>query len=371
MHRIPVGRPALVGNEKAYVMECMDSTWISGGGGKFIDQFESLFASFCGSKHAVSCANGTAALHLALLVYGVGPGDEIIVPALTFVATANAVRHCGASPVFVDSDPGTWTIDPALIEQAITPRTRGVIAVHLFGHSADMDAIMDVARRHDLFVIEDAAEAHGASYKGRPVGSLGDIAAFSFYANKIIATGEGGAVVTDDASVAEKVRQLAGHGMDPNRRYWFPVVGYNYRMSHIAAAIGVGQLEMAEWHIGQRRMVAALYLRRLTSVEEIVLPVEMPWATSVYWMFSVILSNKLAVHRDDVILQLADQGIETRPMFPAIHTLPPYRDATRSSLPVAEHLANRGITLPTWAGMTEDEVEFVASTLISALACGG
>ena len=367
MPMIPVGRPALVGNEKIYVMECMDSTWISGGGGKFIDQFESLFASFCGSKHAVACANGTAALHLALLVFGVGLGDEIIVPSLTFVATANAVRHCGANPVFVDSDPGTWTINPALIEQAITPRTKGVIAVHLFGHSADMDAITEVARRHDLFVIEDAAEAHGASYKGRPVGSLGDIATFSFYANKIIATGEGGAVVTEDASVAEKVRQLAGHGMDLNRRYWFPVVGYNYRMSHIAAAIGVGQLEMAEWHVEQRRMVASLYLRRLSSVTGILLPIEKPWARNVYWMFSIILADDLAIDRDDLIMQLADQGIETRPMFPAIHTLPPYQTAGSHFLPVAERLAKRGITLPSWAGLTVAEVDFISTTLISAI----
>src|ERR1043166_3869860 len=223
--RIPVAAPSLEGNEERYVLDCLKSTWISSTGA-YIERFESAFAEFCGVKHASSCSNGTTALHLALLALGVGPGDEVIVPTLTFVATANAVVYCGGRPVFVDVQPDTWNIDPALIEAKITPRTKGIIVVHLFGHSVDMDPVASIARRRGLFVVEDAAQAHGAEYKGKRVGSLGDVATFSFFGNKIITTGEGGMVVTNDAAIASRIGLLKNHGMDPDRRYWHPIVGY-------------------------------------------------------------------------------------------------------------------------------------------------
>ncbi|MGB8511125.1 MAG: DegT/DnrJ/EryC1/StrS family aminotransferase, partial [Pyrinomonadaceae bacterium] len=223
---IPVAAPVLAGREKEYVADCMESGWISSSG-KYVELFEAAFAKFCGVRHAVACCNGTVALHLALVALGVAPNDEVIVPTLTFVATANAVTYCGARPVFVDSEPETWNLDPAQVEAKITSRTKGIIAVHLYGQPAEMDALRAVARRHGLFLLEDAAEAHGALYKGRPAGSLGDVAAFSFYGNKIIATGEGGMVTTDDDALAARVRLLRGQGMDTERRYWFPVVGYN------------------------------------------------------------------------------------------------------------------------------------------------
>src|SRR5215510_13761649 len=209
--RIPVAAPSLIGNETKYVLDCMTSGWISSAG-KYLDLFEAAFADFCGVKHAIGCCNGTAALHLALVALGVGPGDEVILPTLTFVATANAVSYCGARPIFVDSESSTWNLDPAQVEAKINSRTRGIIAVHLYGHPAEMDDLQRIAKRHGLFILEDAAEAHGALYKGRSAGSLGDVAAFSFYANKIIATGEGGMVVTNNDALAARVRLLRGQG---------------------------------------------------------------------------------------------------------------------------------------------------------------
>ena len=253
---IPVAAPVFAGREREYVADCMESGWISSAG-KYVELFEAEFAKFCGVRHAVSCCNGTAALHLALAALGVGPGDEVIVPTLTFVATANAVTYCGARPVFADSEAETWNLDPAHVASKITPRTKGIVAVHLYGNPAEMDALRALAHRHGLFLLEDAAEAHGALYRDAHAGSLGDIAAFSFYGNKIIATGEGGMVTTDDDALAARVRLLRGQGMDAERRYWFPVVGYNYRMMNLPAAIGLAQLERAEWHTGRRREIAA------------------------------------------------------------------------------------------------------------------
>ena len=357
----------LVGNEKAYVMDCLESTWISSTG-KYIERFETAFADFCGVKHAISCCNGTVALHLTLMALGVGPGDEVIVPTLTFVATANAVTYCGARPVFVDAEPETWNIDPALIEAKITPRTKGIIVVHLYGHPADMDPVLSIACRHGLFVVEDVAEAHGAEYKGRKVGSIGDIAAFSFYGNKIITTGEGGMVVTNDDTLASKARQLKGQGMDPNRRYWFPIIGYNYRMTNIAAAIGLAQLEKAAWHLQRRLEVAKWYREQLRDTPEVVCQSEKEWARHVYWMFTIVLDDDIPLGRNEAMACLQERGIETRPVFYPIHTLPPYRNSLHTdSFPIAERIARQGINLPTWAGLTREDVRYVCNSLLECL----
>jgi perosamine synthetase len=364
---IPVAAPALNGNEKAYVLDCLESTWISSSG-KYLDRFEAAFAEFCGVKHAVSCSNGTTALHLALLALGVGPGDEVIVPTLTFVATANTVTYCGARPVFVDAEPETWAIDPALIEAKITPRTRGIIAVHLFGHPADMDAIGAIARRHGLFVLEDAAQAHGAECRGRRTGSLGDIATFSFFGNKIVTTGEGGMVTTSDDDLAKQMRLLRTHGMDPNRRYWHPVIGYNYRMTNIAAAIGLAQLERVQWQLERRQEVAAWYREALGQTGVLTCQGEKEWARHVWWMFSVLVSEA-AADRDGVMETLRRRGIETRPIVHPLHSLPPYVEATKGErFPVAEAIARGGINLPTWAGLTRDQVRSVCDKLLDCLA---
>lgn len=364
---IPVAAPVFAGREKEYVADCMESGWISSGG-KYVELFEAAFAEFCGVRHAIACCNGTAALHVALVALGVGPGDEVIVPTLTFVATANAVTYCGAKPVFVDSEPQTWNLDPAQVEAKITPRTKGIIPVHLYGHPADMDALRPLARRHGLFILEDAAEAHGALYKNQPVGSLGDVAAFSFYGNKIIATGEGGMVTTNDDAIAARVRLLHGQGMDTERRYWFPVVGYNYRMMNLPAAIGLAQLERADWHTSRRREVAETYRRFLRDVSSLSWQAESEWARHAYWMFTVVLGDRSPLSRDGLMARLYESGVETRPVFYPVHQLPPYRDAARGEeFPVAEGLARRGVSLPTWAGLTPGDLNYVCERLRECL----
>jgi perosamine synthetase len=365
---IPVAAPSFGGNEKAYVMDCLESTWISSTG-KYIEQFEAAFARFCGTKHAISCCNGTVALHLALMALGVGPGDEVIVPTLTFVSTANAVTYCGARPVFVDSEPRTWNLDPESVEEKITPRTKGIIVVHLFGHPADMNPIVAIAQRRGLFVVEDAAQSHGAEYEGRKVGSIGDVAAFSFYGNKIITTGEGGMVVTHDDALAGKARQFKGYGMEPGRHYWYPVIGYNYRMTNLAAAIGVAQLERVEWHLERRREVASWYRDCLQGIDSVAWQITTEWAKHVWWMFTVLLNDAWSARRDDIMARLLERGIETRPVGYPIHTLPPYLDPSmKGCFPVAERIAAGGINLPTWAGLTRDDVRYVCDNLLERLA---
>lgn len=362
---LPVAAPVLAGNEKAYVLDCLESTWISSTG-KYIDQFEVAFAEFCRVQHALSCSNGTTALHLALIALGIGPGDEVIVPTLTFVATANAVTYCGARPVFVDSEPTTWNMDTRCIEAQITPRTKGIIVVHLFGHPADMDAILSIASRHGLFVVEDAAQAHGAQYKGRRVGSLGDVATFSFFGNKIISTGEGGMVVTNDQAMANTMRLLKNHGMDPQRRYWHPIIGYNYRMTNVAAAIGLAQLEQVEWQLERRREVVTWYREYLRDAPSITWQCEQEWARHVWWMFTVVLGNDCTEACGEIIAHLQERGIETRPVVHPLHTLPPYLDSSQGeSFPVAEHIARCGINLPTWAGLNREDVRYVCDSLLN------
>ncbi|MBI4917333.1 MAG: DegT/DnrJ/EryC1/StrS family aminotransferase [Acidobacteria bacterium] len=359
---IPVAAPTMVGREREYVLDCVDATWVSSIG-SYIEAFERGFAGYCGATHGLACCNGTAALHLALLAAGISAGDEVIVPAMTFVATANAVRYCGAEPVFVDSESDTWNLDPEAVERAVTPRTRAIVAVHLFGNPAEMDALDAIARRHRLTLIEDAAEAHGAEYRGRRAGALAILATFSFYGNKIITTGEGGMVLTSDDDLARRVFQLKGQGVDPTRRYWFPVVGYNYRMTNIAAAIGLAQLERIDWQLERRAEVASWYRERLGGVPGITFQAVRPWVRHVHWMVTILLGDEIAVERDAVMEQLHEAGIETRPAFHPLHSLPPYADPARPSLPVAERVGRRALSLPTWAGLTRDDVDRVCGEL--------
>jgi perosamine synthetase len=359
---IAVARPAFQGNEKAYVMDCLETSWISSAG-KYIEQFEQSFGTLVHCKHAIATSNGTVALHLALLAYDVKPGDEIIVPTLTYVATANAVKYCGATPVFVDSEPCTWNIDPAKVVKKLSSRTKGIIAVHLYGHPVDMDPIMALAREYKLFVIEDAAEAHGAQYKGRVIGSIGDIATFSFYGNKILTTGEGGMVVTNYDWVDAKLRLLKGQGMDPNRRYWFPVIGYNYRMTNLQAAIGLAQLESASWHLQRRREIARRYSEHLRKLSDYVeFHNEAPWARHAFWMYTILVREGVRRSRDTLMQLLQEDGIETRPAFYPMHVLPPYFESS-GHYPVAERIAARGINLPTHALLNDEDIEYIANRL--------
>jgi perosamine synthetase len=365
MTRISVAQPRLAGNERKYVLDCLDTSWISSNG-KYIGAFEEAFAKFCGVKHAISANNGTTALHLALVGMDLQPGDEVIIPTVTYIATANAVRYCGATPVLADVCPDTMNLDPQDIERRITPRTKGIIPVHLYGHPADMNAINEIAARRGLWVLEDAAEAHGAEVSGRKTGSLGRCAIFSFFGNKIVTTGEGGMITTDDDALAARLRLFRGQGMDPNRRYWFPVIGYNYRMTNIQAALGLAQMETIDTALADRQRLAGWYDAALKPLAaQLVLPTEKKWARQVFWMYTVYLRNGGEKQRDAVMRRLDAAGIETRPVFYPMHILPPYQED--SAFPVADTWAQRGINLPTHQDLTEADVRRIADALTDAL----
>jgi perosamine synthetase len=362
---IPVAAPDLAGNEAKYVQDCLDSTWISSAG-RFIQEFEAGFAAFCGVGHAIATNNGTSALHLALVALGIGPGDEVIVPTLTYVATGNVVRYCGATPVLVDSEPLGMTLDVEDVRRKITPRTKAIIAVHLYGNAADMTELNKLSDHYGIPILEDAAEAHGARVAGQLVGSLGACAAFSFFGNKIITTGEGGAVTTDDAEMASRLRLYRGQGMDLQRRYWFPVVGYNYRMTNIAAAIGLAQLEDIERKLATRQAILESYNSRLTQCPLITTPKEPRWSESVNWLYTVLLDFPTAEHRDEVAARLGAVGIETRPVFYPLHQMPPYLEPN-GFYPVADSCARRGLSLPTHTSLEDGDIDWICQELIRAV----
>ena len=358
---IRVAEPRLGGNESRYVQECIESSWISSLG-RFIDLFEERFAEVAGTRHAIATNNGTTALHLALTALGVGPGDEVIVPSFTYVASANAVRYCGAEPVLADVDPRTMAVDPADVEKRITSRTVAIIPVHLYGHPADMTALREIADRHGLAVVEDAAEAHTATWEGRPVGSFGNAGIFSFFGNKVLTTGEGGAVCTNEDALAARLRLLRGQGMDPARRYWFPVVGFNYRMTNVAAAIGCAQLEQLPQFLARRQEIAERYDDLLRDVPGLETPWTDPRATRVNWLYTLLLPATFgSADRDRVMELMSEDGIETRPSFHPMHTLPPYLQEDR--FPVATMLGRRGISLPTHVNLEDEDLERVAQRL--------
>ena len=356
---IPVAEPCIGEEELKNVIEAVKSGWISSKG-KFIEEFERELAKYCGVRYGVATANGTVALHLALKALEIEKGDEVIIPTLTFVATANAVSYCNAKPVFVDSHPDYWCIDPEKIEEKITRNTMAIIVVHLYGHPADMDWIMDIAEDKGLYVIEDAAEAHGAEYKGKKVGSFGDVACFSFYGNKIITTGEGGMCITNNEELAEKMRLLRDHGMSKHKKYWHEVVGFNYRMTNLQAAVGVAQLKKLDEFIEKKRQIAKWYSEELKELEEkglVRLHPEMDWAKCVYWMYSLLIEDKAKISRDELMKKLKNTGIETRPFFVPMHLLPMYNSGER--LPIAEDLAKKGLNLPSSVRLNRSEIRFI------------
>lgn len=360
---IRIAEPLIGPREVQYVTDAVTQGQISSIG-PYVKRFENAFAQFCEVPHAVSCSNGTVALHLALIGLDIGPGDEVIVPALTFVATANAVVHAGATPVFADVHPDHWGLDPDAVAGKITPRTKAIIVVHLYGHPADMDPLAKLCDKHGLALIEDAAEAHGARYRGRRVGSIGDVGTFSFYGNKIMTTGEGGIVTTSSAQVAAKINLYKNHGVDPQRRYWHPVIGYNYRMTNLQAAVGLAQVEKADELLDMKRRIARQYRKIITGLPLKLQP-ELPWAEPVYWMNCAVLDDDAPVDAQVLQTRLEERGIETRPFFPPIPHLPPYHQTER--FPVAERLARNGLNLPSGPRMAPDEVRAVAEALRAAL----
>jgi perosamine synthetase len=360
-YRVPVAKPDVGEDELRNVTEAVRSGWISSKGA-FIEEFEKRFANYIEAKHTIAVSNGTAALHLALTALGIGRGDEVIVPSLSFIAAANAVTYTGATPIFADSSPEYWCVDPADVGRRVSRKTRAILPVHLYGHPCDMDQLLETSRANDIYVVEDCAEAHGAEYKGTKVGCFGDIACFSFYGNKLITTGEGGACVTNDDDLADKLRILRDHGMNPKKRYWHDVVGFNYRMTNMQAALGVAQLAKIERLLNKKREIAKTYRDLLRENEGIILQPEMPWAKNSYWFYSLLVEKH---RRDSIASALAERGIETRPFFYPIHTLPPY--AAGPTLPVAEDLSSKGLNLPSGPKIEDSDIRYVASVLNTVL----
>jgi perosamine synthetase len=363
---LPVASADMTGNELSYVTDAVTSSWVSSTG-KYVTRFEREFAELCNSQTALAVCNGTIALHIALLTLGVRPGDEVLVPSLTYIATANAVRYVGGEPVFVDVDPNTWCIDPVKLEASITLRTRGIIPVHLYGHPCDMDAINHIAAVHGLWVVEDAAEAHFAKYKGKTTGSLGTLGTFSFYGNKILTSGEGGAVTINDPALELRMRTLRGQGMDPQRRYYFPVTGYNFRLTNVACALLCAQLDRREAIIAQRHQIFQQYRKALEGIPGIGFQPVADWAMPTPWLFCAIVdAEAYGRTRDELMCLLSAKNIDTRPFFLPIHRLPPFREQSRlrgEDLPWTDRLAANGINLPTYNLLTKFDIERVADTI--------
>jgi perosamine synthetase len=361
---IPVCEPTLGGNELKYVQQAVETNWISSAG-SFIRDFEAKFAEACGTRYGIACANGTVAMHLAMAALGLEPGDEVIVPTFTMIATINAVTYCGATPVLADSEAEYWQMDVEQVRAKITPRTKAIVPVHIYGHPVDMDPLMDLARQHGITVIEDAAEAHGAEYKGRRAGGLGDAAGFSFYGNKIITTGEGGMITTDDRDLARLCWNLRDHAFSTERHFWHKFVGFNYRMTNLQAAVGLAQVEQMDKFVEARRRNAAEYSCRLWGIPGITTPPEATWAKNVYWMYGILVDREqYGMTRDELRRALADHGIETRTFFIPMHCQPVYWQAFKAQrYPVAERLCRDGFYLPSASSLTLDEIEYVTGVI--------
>ena len=362
---IPVYRPDLSGNERRYVLECLETTWISSLGG-FIERFEGAVRAATGADHAIGLCNGTVALHLALHCLGVGPGDEVIVPTFTYIASVNTIAQCGATPVFADCREGDWLLDPADAAARITPRTKAILPVHLYGAACDMRALGALAAERGLGVVEDCAEAFGTTIDGRHVGTFGDVGTFSFFGNKTITTGEGGMVISRNAALAERMRIVRGQGQSPTRRYWHEVLGFNYRMTNIVAAIGLAQIERLDAILARKRAVAARYEALLRGLP-VAFQRPMDGVESSHWLVSVLLPP--GADRDAVQKDMAARGVDTRPVFFCAHEMPMYAKGER--FPVAEDIAARGLSLPSHPTLSDADMDRVADALGAALRAQG
>ncbi len=358
MYKFPVYQPSLKGNERKYVNDCIDTNWLSWQG-RYVKEFEQGFASYINVGYASATCNATVALHLALVALGVGPDDEVIVPTLTYVASANAIIYCGAKPVFVDSLPDTWQIDPADVRRKITPKTKAIMAVHIYGHPCEMDELKTIAKENNLFLVEDAAEGFGSKYKGKYTGTFGDVSIFSFFGNKTITTGEGGMVVTNNKTIYDRVQLYKGQGLARYREYWHEVVGFNYRMTNVAAAIGLAQLERADELISKKIELARWYDELLADLP-ITLHSPVGDVVHTYWMYSILTRNA----DERVLLRnyLKEHGVETRPVFHPVHTMPMY-SGNYHPFSVAEDLGWRGINLPSYPDLSRADVEEICGVI--------
>lgn len=352
---IPVSGPIFFGNEIKYVTESVKSTWVRSG--RYVDQFEKEFAKFCNVSYASSTSNGTSALHLLFLALNLKQDDEVIVPDMTYVASANAAVYVGAKPVFVDVDKDTWTISPEKIEEKITKKTKLIEAVHLYGHPADMGSINKIAKKHKITVIEDACQAHGALYKNNKVGSLSKAACFSFSGAKIITTGEGGMITTNDRNLHKRITDINNDFMDKDRKFFHTDVGYNFRLTNLQAALGLAQLENIDKLISKKIEHAKIYSQLLKNQEILQLPAEKPWAKNVFWLYSVVL--KKTNLRNKMMEYLINDGIETRPFFVPMHRLPMYKQ--KGNFPNSDYLAANGLSFPSGVGLKKEEIEYICT----------
>jgi len=360
---IPISKPSISTREKELVLDALDSGWVSSIG-KYIDAFEADFAGYCGTEFALAVSNGTTGLHLALAALDLGPGDEVIVPDLTFVATANAVAYTGATPVLADIDADTLCLDPASVKSLITARTKAIIPVHLYGHPADMDALKEIADANGLALIEDAAEAHGAEYKGRRVGGLSTCAVFSFYGNKVITTGEGGMLTTNDRDFYHRAKRLRDHAMSPQRRYFHEERGYNYRITNLQAALGVAQLERIDEFLHRRAEIMSWYHAEIATTDRVRLNRVKNWAKSAFWMVCLEVDEFDETDRDAFMQALKARGIDSRPYFCTMSSLPMYR---QQPLTVASRKARTGLNLPSYYELTKTDVQRIAADVNALL----
>lgn len=362
---IPVNEPRLGEREIAYVNECLQTGWISSEG-RFIDEFERQWAAYCGMKFGIAVSNGTTALEMAVESLDLKPGDEVILPSFTIISCAQAVIYGGGIPVLVDCDPHTWCMDVSQVEAKITSRTRAIMPVHIYGHPVDMDPLLDLAKKHNLIVIEDAAEAHGAEYKSRRCGSFGDISCFSFYANKIITTGEGGMLLTNDEEVANRLRSMRNLCFKKERRFYHTELGHNFRLTNMQAALGLGQLEHIEESLQHKRWLGKTYTEKLNHLKGLQLPVEMDWAKNVYWMFGIVLDEKFGIDAVEFARRLSARGVMTRPFFLGMHEQPVLKSQgffQGEEYPVTARIARQGLYLPSGMTLTEAQLNEVCAAV--------
>lgn len=370
LYPIPVNEPLLNGNEKKYLSECIDTGWISSEG-PFIKQFEEKFAFAAGRKYGIAVSNGSVALDAAIKALGIGPGDEVILPAFTIISCAAAIVRAGATPVVIDSDPSTWNMDPSLLKQAITSKTKAILVVHIYGLPVDMDPVLEIAKQYGLKVIEDAAEMHGQTYKGKPCGSFGDISTFSFYPNKHITTGEGGMIVTDSEELAEKCRSLRNLCFIPEKRFYHEDLGWNFRMTNMQAALGLAQLERLPEFVERKRRMGTLYQDLLGGTEKVILPLpKTDYAENIYWVFGVILTESAGMSAETAMRKLTEVKVGTRPFFYPMHLQPVFLKMGLFSgvkMPVAEKMARKGFYLPSGLALTEDQIRESAKRFLGIL----
>lgn len=366
---LPVNQPQLDGREKELLIECIESGWISSDG-PYIARFEDGFAQFIGVNHGVAVSNGTAALEAALFALEINEGDEVIMPSFTIISCAIAALRFGAKPVLVDIEPLTWNINVESIESKITPRTKAIMAVHMYGHPCDMDPILDLARRYNLKVIEDASQVHGALYKGKRCGSIGDISTFSFYANKILTTGEGGMVMTSDECLADRARNYRNLCFRTERRFYHTEIGNNLRMTNMQAAIGVAQLERLDKIVERKRAIGAHYTKLLNNIPNVKTQVEMPWAKMVYWMYCIELDESTGCDANKMMSALSSRGIGTRPFFLGLHEQPVllnYGWYKYEKYPITDKAARQGLYLPSSLNLADTEIVYVVDQIYDIL----